>query len=81
MISKVFDVIAKERPVGTAANDKILDFLEKQFEDMNYSIRTLPFDSNQCLGCWSCFNHCPQGAIYTEKIKSSNRYNIPQWFL
>lgn len=33
---------------------------------------------NQCMGCWSCFNHCPQGAIHTEKIKSSNRYNIPQ---
>ncbi len=33
---------------------------------------------NQCQGCWSCFNHCPHGAIHTEKIKSSNRYNIPQ---
>ena len=44
MISKVFDVITKERPVGTVANDEILDFLEKQFKDMNYTIRSLPFD-------------------------------------
>ncbi len=44
MIDKVFDVIAKERPVGTAANDEILDILEKRFKDMNYSVRSLPFD-------------------------------------
>lgn len=36
------------------------------------------FDSKLCSGCWSCFNHCPNGSIYTERIKSSNRYKIPQ---
>lgn len=44
MTSKVFDIITKERPVGTAANDEILDFLEEQFKNMNYSIQSLPFD-------------------------------------
>lgn len=44
MMSKVFDVITKERPVGTAANDEIVDYLEKQFKDMNYSVQSLPFN-------------------------------------
>jgi len=44
MISSILEVIARERPVGTPTNDEILDFLEKQFNDMNYSVRSLPFD-------------------------------------
>ncbi len=44
MKSKVFDIITKERPIGTTANDEVLDFLEEQFKNMNYSIQSLPFD-------------------------------------
>ncbi|AZV58681.1 M28 family metallopeptidase [Clostridium sp. AWRP] len=44
MISKVFEVITKERAVGTAANDEILNFLENRFKHMNYSIKSLPFE-------------------------------------
>lgn len=44
MISKVFEVITKERAVGTAANDEIVNFLENKFKYMNYSIKSLPFE-------------------------------------
>jgi aminopeptidase YwaD len=44
MTSKVFDVITKERPVGTAANDAIVDYLEQQFRNADYEIQSLPFD-------------------------------------
>ncbi|AKN31527.1 peptidase M28 [Clostridium carboxidivorans P7] len=44
MISKVFEVITKERAVGTAANDEIVNFLENKFKHMNYSIKSLPFE-------------------------------------
>ncbi|NMM64570.1 M28 family peptidase [Clostridium sp. P21] len=44
MISKVFEVITKERAVGTAANDEIINFLENKFKHMNYSIKSLPFE-------------------------------------
>lgn len=32
------------------------------------------FDTDKCRGCWSCFNHCPQKAIYTDKVDASNQY-------
>ncbi|OAA88342.1 M28 family metallopeptidase [Clostridium coskatii] len=44
MISKVFEVITKERAVGTAANDEIVNFLENKFKHMNYSIKSLSFE-------------------------------------
>lgn len=44
MISKVFEIITKERAVGTAANDEIVNFLENKFKYMNYSIKSLPFE-------------------------------------
>lgn len=44
MISKVFEMITKERAVGTAANDEIVNFLENELKHMNYSIKSLPFE-------------------------------------
>ena len=27
------------------------------------------FNTDNCHACWACFNHCPEQAIYTEKIR------------
>ncbi|MHA2272131.1 MAG: hypothetical protein ACXACI_09730 [Candidatus Hodarchaeales archaeon] len=27
-----------------------------------------------CYGCWYCFNHCPEKAIYTEKYRGIGHY-------
>ena len=35
------------------------------------------FDHNKCNGCWSCYNHCPEGAIYTVKFKGEGQYPKP----
>lgn len=44
MISKVIEAIVKERPVGTIANNEIIDLLENKFKEMNYFTQSLPFD-------------------------------------
>lgn len=35
------------------------------------------FDHRKCNGCWSCYNHCPEGAIYTAKFKGEGQYPKP----
>jgi ferredoxin/flavodoxin len=35
------------------------------------------FDQKKCYGCWSCYNHCPTGAIYTKKMRNAGRYPHP----
>lgn len=35
------------------------------------------FVREQCRGCWTCFNHCPQKAIYTDKVKAAAQYPGP----
>ncbi len=35
------------------------------------------FSMNNCYGCWACFNHCPEKAIFTAKIKGSGHYSNP----
>jgi ferredoxin len=35
------------------------------------------FEPDQCRGCWACFNHCPQKAIYTDKVKATAQYAGP----
>jgi ferredoxin len=35
------------------------------------------FDTTRCHGCWACFNHCPEKAIYTQKIRSEGHYPQP----
>ncbi|KAA3659490.1 MAG: hypothetical protein DWQ04_22150 [Chloroflexi bacterium] len=35
------------------------------------------FDAEKCHVCWACFNHCPEKAIFTEKIKSVGHYSEP----
>jgi flavodoxin/Pyruvate/2-oxoacid:ferredoxin oxidoreductase delta subunit len=35
------------------------------------------FSAEQCRGCWSCFNHCPQKAIFTGKVKDGGHYPHP----
>ena len=35
------------------------------------------FDMNKCYGCWSCYNHCPEKAIYTEKFRGVGHYPRP----
>ncbi len=35
------------------------------------------FDMNRCYGCWSCYNHCPEQAIYTKKCKGVGHYPRP----
>lgn len=35
------------------------------------------FSPGKCQGCWACFNHCPQQAIYTTKIRGQGHYPWP----
>jgi len=30
------------------------------------------FDMDRCYGCWACYNHCPEKAIYTKKVKGKD---------
>ena len=32
------------------------------------------FDMEKCYGCWYCYNHCPEKAIYTKKIRGEGHY-------
>jgi ferredoxin len=35
------------------------------------------FDIARCHGCWTCFNQCPEQAIYTAKIRRQGHYPQP----
>ena len=35
------------------------------------------FNHKKCYGCWACYNHCPQQAIYTSKFKGAGHYPKP----
>lgn len=35
------------------------------------------FDHSKCGGCWSCYHHCPEKAIYTKKFKGEWQYPKP----
>ena len=35
------------------------------------------FDPEKCMGCWACFNHCPQQAIFTSKVRGQGQYSQP----
>ncbi len=35
------------------------------------------FDMGKCYGCWSCYNHCPRKAIYTNKFRGAGQYPKP----
>ncbi|MFA5806211.1 MAG: EFR1 family ferrodoxin [Melioribacteraceae bacterium] len=35
------------------------------------------FDMNKCYGCWACYNHCPNKAIYTKKYRGIGHYPNP----
>lgn len=35
------------------------------------------FDTAKCYGCWSCYNHCPHKAIYTNKFRGVGQYPKP----
>ena len=35
------------------------------------------FDMDKCYGCWSCYNHCPEKAIYTKKFRGVGHYPRP----
>lgn len=35
------------------------------------------FDEEKCNGCWACFNHCPELAIYTKKFRGIGHYPRP----
>lgn len=35
------------------------------------------FDMNRCYGCWACYNHCPDKAIYTKKMRGVGHYPKP----
>ena len=36
------------------------------------------FDMSKCMGCWSCFNLCPESAVYTAKLKGKAQYRAPE---
>jgi ferredoxin len=35
------------------------------------------FDMTKCYGCWYCYNHCPEKAIYTKKYRGVAHYPRP----
>jgi len=35
------------------------------------------FVSDKCMGCWACFNHCPQQAIFTARVRRQGQYPQP----
>jgi ferredoxin/flavodoxin len=35
------------------------------------------FNMDSCYGCWSCYNHCPNKAIYTDKFRGTGHYPKP----
>ena len=35
------------------------------------------FDMDKCYGCWWCYNHCPNKAIYTNKLRGEGHYPKP----
>lgn len=35
------------------------------------------FDEQKCYGCWACYNHCPERAIYTKRYKDVGHYPQP----
>ena len=35
------------------------------------------FDMDKCYGCWYCYNHCPNKAIYTNKFHGIGHYPKP----
>lgn len=35
------------------------------------------FDHTKCFGCWYCYNHCKDKAIYTDKFKGEYQYPKP----
>jgi len=35
------------------------------------------FSMSKCYGCWSCYNHCPEQAIYTKKFRGVGHYPRP----
>lgn len=35
------------------------------------------FDMEKCMGCWACYNHCAQKAIYTAKLRGVGHYPKP----
>ncbi|MHA1166891.1 MAG: EFR1 family ferrodoxin [Candidatus Hodarchaeales archaeon] len=35
------------------------------------------FDMTKCYGCWYCYNHCPEKAIYTNKFRGEGHYPRP----
>ncbi len=35
------------------------------------------FNMNKCYGCWACYNHCPNKAIYTKKYRGIGHYPKP----
>ena len=35
------------------------------------------FDMEECMGCWACYNHCAQKAIYTAKLRGVGHYPKP----
>lgn len=39
------------------------------------------FNMNNCYGCWVCYNHCPNKAIYTERYRGIGHYPNPNKLL
>jgi ferredoxin len=35
------------------------------------------FDEDRCYGCWACYNHCPERAIYTDELRGAGHYPEP----
>ncbi len=35
------------------------------------------FDMSKCFGCWSCYNLCPEKAVYTKKYRGKGHYSRP----
>lgn len=43
-MNELIELFAKERPVGTAANNEVIEFLEARLIKLGYSMQSFPFD-------------------------------------
>lgn len=57
-VNELLEKIAVERPVGTANNESILEFVEEVSEKLGYQLQALPFQCKVWNDCGSELNGC-----------------------
>ncbi len=85
-LGKILPIPAREKAKKRNMGEKFLD--ESLCEECGICEKGCPygaitlapkpkFDKDKCYGCWYCYNHCPNKAIYTKKYKDVGQYPKP----